>query len=243
MRAKTAAARAICYVTARAIDESERSETPEARQTAAAMAGLLTPVAKAVSTDLGVEVASDGIQVHGGMGYVEETGAAQHLRDARITPIYEGTNGIQAMDLVARKLPMAGGDVVRGHIANLREIVRNLQASNEPAFGSTADCLDEAVTALEQSSAWLLEMLGSERDKALAGATPYARLFGLASGGAYLAKGALAAARDGSPGNGEHIAVARFFAEHCTVEASGLARAIMGGADAIVDAFPEALSA
>ncbi|MGI9387779.1 MAG: acyl-CoA dehydrogenase family protein, partial [Methyloligellaceae bacterium] len=117
MRARTAAARALCYMTARELDLAERAESADERKAAQAQANLLTPVAKAYATDLGVEVASDGIQVHGGMGYVEETGAAQHFRDSRIAPIYEGTNGIQAIDLVTRKLPMADGEVVRGHIA------------------------------------------------------------------------------------------------------------------------------
>src|SRR5262249_49592808 len=116
MRALTSAARAICYATAVALDRPQRSPDEAARKAAHERASLLTPVAKAFSTDIGNEVASLGVQVHGGMGYVEETGAAQHLRDARITPIYEGTNGIQAIDLVTRKLPLAGGATVRAHI-------------------------------------------------------------------------------------------------------------------------------
>ena len=107
MRALTQAARAICYATAVALDRAERGSDKAAREAAHARASLLTPVAKAFSTDIGIEVASLGVQVHGGMGFIEETGAAQHFRDARIAPIYEGTNGIQAIDLVTRKLPLA----------------------------------------------------------------------------------------------------------------------------------------
>src|SRR5262245_25169160 len=123
MRALTRAARAICYTTAVALDCAQRSPDEAARKAAHERASLLTPVAKAFSTDIGNEVASLGVQVHGGMGYVEETGAAQQFRDARITPIYEGTNGIQAIDLVTRKLPLAGGATVRAHIGEIRRTV------------------------------------------------------------------------------------------------------------------------
>ena len=109
MRALTRAARTVCYATAVALDRAHRAADPAARKAGEERAALLTPVAKAFSTDIGSEVASLGIQVHGGMGFIEETGAAQHYRDARIAQIYEGTNGIQAIDLVTRKVPMAGG--------------------------------------------------------------------------------------------------------------------------------------
>lgn len=243
MRAKTAAARAICFVTAREIDRSERLDDGEEKEKALGLAGLLTPVAKAFSTDLGVEVASEGIQVHGGMGFIEETGVAQHLRDARIAPIYEGTNGIQAMDLVVRKLPTADGEIVRGQIASLRDVVESVRESNLPAFGSTAERLNEAVEALSEATEWMLETLPNSRDHAYAGATPYLRLFGLASGGAYLANGALAASRKDAGTASEQIAIARFFAEHCAVEASGLARTVVSGADAVIEASQHALSA
>src|SRR5205085_10504359 len=108
-----------------------------ARAAAHQRASLLTPVAKAFSTDIGVEVASLGVQVHGGMGYIEETGAAQHLRDSRIAPIYEGTNGIQAIDLVTRKLPLAGGAIVQSYLGEIRRTVDAVNADNDPAFGWT----------------------------------------------------------------------------------------------------------
>jgi acyl-CoA dehydrogenase len=106
MKTRTQVARAICYACAHAIDMANTATEKDRRSTGAERAGLLTPIAKALSTDFGVEVAILGVQIHGGMGYVEETGAAQHLRDARIAPIYEGTNGIQSIDLVLRKLPL-----------------------------------------------------------------------------------------------------------------------------------------
>src|SRR5262249_11293660 len=122
MRSLTNAARAICYATADAIDRAQRCEEPAERREASERAALLTPVAKAFASDIAVEVGSVGIQVHGGMGFIEETGAAQHLRDARILPIYEGTNGIQAIDLVTRKLPLSGGEAVRRQIEAMRQI-------------------------------------------------------------------------------------------------------------------------
>src|SRR5215218_8673888 len=138
MKALTAAARAICYMTAEAIDRAHLEEDPARKKKANERASLLTPVAKAFSTDIGVEVASLGVQVHGGMGFVEETGAAQHYRDARIAPIYEGTNGIQAIDLVARKLPLSGGETVHAQIASMRAVVTRIMTEGTPAFGATA---------------------------------------------------------------------------------------------------------
>ena len=133
------------------------------------------------------------MQVHGGMGYIEETGAAQHLRDARIAAIYEGTNGIQAIDLVTRKLPLAGGATVKAMIGELKRTVDAVNAGNDPAFGWTGTRLQDAVESLERTTQWLLGGQHNDLDTALAGATPYLRLFALAAGGAFLAEEALAA--------------------------------------------------
>src|SRR5437016_5740777 len=156
MRALTRAARAICYATAAATDRAHGAADQAARLAAGERASLLTPVAKAFSTDIGIEVASLGIQVHGGMGYVEETGAAQHLRDARIATIYEGTNGIQSIDLVTRKLPLSGGAAVKAYLDELRGTVAAVRAVNDPAFGATGMRLAEAIDSLERATAWLL---------------------------------------------------------------------------------------
>ena len=235
MRALTRAARAICYATAVALDRAERSADAAARSAAAARASLLTPVAKAFSSDIGNEVASLGVQVHGGMGYVEETGAAQHFRDARITPIYEGTNGIQAIDLVTRKLPAAGGAVVDACIGEIRCTLTQVAAANDPAFGGTGPRLDDAAAALERATRWLLGRAHNDQDAALAGATPYLRLFGLAAGGALLADEALAARRLAGNGAGAaaRTAIARFFAENLAVAAPALERTILEGADGV----------
>ena len=241
MKALTQAARAICLVTAKETDVARRAKEPAQRAAASNRVALLTPIAKAFSTDIGCEVASMGVQVHGGMGFIEETGAAQIYRDARILPIYEGTNGIQAMDLVARKLPLEGGKVVAGYIAELSKTVEEVRASNRPEFGRMGERLGEAVAALAEASRWMGGALQKNPDAAMAGATPYLRLFGLASGGVYLARGALAAAGNG--GQAQPIAIARFFAENIASAAPGLKETVIGGADSTLMLEPEALSA
>ena len=235
MRALTQAARTICYATALALDHAERGNDQAARQAAHNRASLLTPVAKAFSTEIGIEVASLGVQVHGGMGFIEETGAAQLLRDARIAPIYEGTNGIQAIDLVTRKLPLGGGAVVEAYLGELRGIVEAVNATNDPALGWTGVRLQEAVESLTRATHWLLARLDKEADQALAGASPYLRLFGLASGGCLLAQQALAALRLG-PEAAPRIALARFFAENYSVQAAAIERIIVEGAPGVLGA-------
>jgi len=241
MKALTQAARAICLVTAKETDMARRAKAAPERAAAQARVALLTPVAKAFSTDIGCEVASIGVQVHGGMGFIEETGAAQIYRDARILPIYEGTNGIQAIDLVMRKLPLEGGKVVEAYIGELKETVDAVRASNRREFGRMGERLGEAVSALAEASRWMGSALRSNPEAALAGAAPYLRLFGLAAGGVYLAKGALAAVRAGAA-NGA-VAVARFFAENHATAAPGLKETVLGGADATLAITPDALSA
>jgi alkylation response protein AidB-like acyl-CoA dehydrogenase len=237
MRALTRAARAICYATAVALDRAKLGADPAARQAAHERASLLTPAAKAFATDVGSEVASLGLQVHGGMGYVEETGAAQHFRDARIAPIYEGTNGIQAIDLVTRKLPLAGGATVKTYLDELRRTVAAVDARNDPAFGATGARLTEALDSLERATAWLLAR--PQQEAALAGATPYLRLFATAAGGALLAEEALAATRllaDAAADAPARVALARFFAENIAVQAHGLEHAVTEGGDSITGA-------
>jgi hypothetical protein len=232
MKALTQAARAICLVTARETDVARRAQNPAEQAAAAHRVALLTPVAKAFSTDIGCEVASIGVQVHGGMGFIEETGAAQIYRDARILPIYEGTNGIQAIDLVTRKLPLEGGRVVEAYIGELSATAEEVRRSNRPDFGRMGERLGETIAALAESTRWMGGALRSNPDAALAGAAPYLRLFGLAAGGTYLARIALAAARDGAANaQAQQIAVARFFAENLATAATGLKETVMTGAD------------
>jgi butyryl-CoA dehydrogenase len=242
MLALANASRAICYLTAAELDRAHHVADPAERKRAAEMGALLTPVAKAFSTDIGVEAASIGIQVHGGMGFVEETGAAQHLRDARILPIYEGTNGIQAIDLVQRKLPLSGGETARAAIARMRKTQGAVAACRNPALGQTAARLREGIESLDRATSFMQStMTGNRPDDALAGATPYLRLFGLAQGACGLARIALAAdaamqAGDADPAHGARLAVARFFAENILTAAPGLEITVTAGAASIHDA-------
>ncbi len=228
MKGFTAASRALCYLTAAELDRARLDPDPAARKAAAERAALLTPVAKAFSTDIGIEVASMGVQVHGGMGFVEETGAAQHLRDARILAIYEGTNGIQAIDLVTRKLPLSGGAVVRAEIAAMRAVVAAAAQAGGEGFGATVPRLRDAIESLDRATSAMLRALkAGDQAAALEGATPYLRLFGLARGGASLAAIALAAraaiaAGDNDPAQPGRIALCRFFAENLATAAGGL---------------------
>ncbi|ABD09137.1 Acyl-CoA dehydrogenase-like [Rhodopseudomonas palustris HaA2] len=237
MRALTGAARTICYSTAVALDIAARSSDPKVKAAAAARAALLTPIAKAFSTDIGTEVASLGVQIHGGMGFIEETGAAQHYRDARIAPIYEGTNGIQSIDLVTRKLGAQGGASVFALLDELSIIVKDVEASNDPAFGATGVRLRDALGALDRTSRYLLEKLGASPNDALAGATPYLRLFGSTLGGCALAAEALAARNlDGASDPARAITLARFFAETVAVQAGALERSVVDAAAVLATA-------
>ncbi|MCA0276078.1 MAG: acyl-CoA dehydrogenase [Proteobacteria bacterium] len=235
MKALTRGARAITYACAHALDMARVSEGTEKAHWQD-RANLLTPIAKAFATDVGVDVASLGVQVHGGMGFIEETGAARLYRDARIAPIYEGTNGIQAIDLVTRKLPLSDGGHVRGFVGELREIAEKARlragTTNTPDLGETGERLDIAIADLEAATEWLLATLAAGRQaEALAGATPYQRLFGLVLTGAYLAKGALADGGDGR--NGERAALCRFAAENIIGETAALRDRVISGAGSL----------
>jgi len=166
------------------------------------------------------------------MGFIEETGAAQFMRDARIAAIYEGTNGIQAIDLVQRKLPLSGGDAVAREIADMRETVAQVSQVNDASFGHMSTRLAESVDALETATRYMLEALGKAPDDALAGAVPYLRLFGLARGGTALARMALAAKQLGQ-GQQAHIDIARFFAENMCIASRGLQLSVTEGAASV----------
>src|SRR5436305_417806 len=184
---------------------------------------------------IGEEVTSLGVQVHGGMGFIEETGAAQHYRDARITPIYEGTNGIQSIDLVTRKLAANGGASVWSLLDELTGVVGRVEASNDPSFGTTGSKLRETVASHDRTSRWLLERIGAAPNDALAGATPYLRLYGSTLGGCMLADEALAARNlgDGAGDSLRYVTLARFFAENISVQAGALERTVMESAEAV----------
>ncbi len=236
MKAYVHAARGICHLTAAALDLASHGPTEEERTAGANRAALLTPIAKAFSTDLGDEAASIGVQIHGGMGFIEETGAAQHMRDARISAIYEGANGIHGIDLVLRKLPLAGGQTARNEIGWIRDVARAVSERGGAAFGATSARLSEASDALDNATREMQKWLASDSESALAGASPYLRLFGLTLGGACVAKAGLAAvdlAADGDSSELARVALARFYAEKLLPVAPGLNRIVASGAGAL----------
>ena len=223
MMAKTAAARAICLSTAVATDLAHHGADEETRAAAKLREELLTPIAKGWSTDVGVEVASLNIQVHGGMGFIEETGAAQHYRDARILPIYEGTNGIQALDLIGRKLSMAGGQAMTDLIHDIRRDAAELDGD----LKRVATRLTEGADALAAAASWLREHKGTAA--AQAGATSFLKLAGDVTGGWLLAKQAVL--------DPAYVALARLFASQVLTGAPGLAAAVAeGDADLVAGA-------
>jgi len=238
IRSGVEAARCLLYVTAGTGDRAERHPDPQQRKRCAEQLALLTPVAKAWCTELGVELTSLAMQVFGGMGYVEETGVPQLYRDVRITPIYEGTNGVQAMDLVTRKLPMEGGAVVRGYLAEIRELCGGIGDAADP-LAAARDSLLRATGALADASAWLLARMESDPRSVAAAATPYLMMFGEVAGGRYLLQAALEARRQLAAGRGEggflrdKITVARFYAEQILPRAVARLPAVTAGADTL----------
>jgi len=246
MRAATEAARALTYTVAAGIDRARHHPDAAERERQQRRVDLLIPVVKAWCTDLGVEIASTGVQVHGGMGYVEETGAAQHLRDARIAPIYEGTNGIQANDLVARKLGRDAGAAAKELIAEMRTLDRELGAARGDDLASIRRQLSAGLDALASATDWMAETLATDMPRALAASVPYLRMLGTVAGGWLLAKGALAAqqALTQRPGNPRFLeaklVIARFFGEHRLAGAPGFLPAITGAA-AVVGFDPDLL--
>src|SRR4029077_12693531 len=235
MRAGVEAMRALTYFAAAAIDRSRGALDAEARFRAQRRADLLIPVVKAWCTDLGVDIASMGVQVHGGMGYIEETGAAQYLRDARIAPIYEGTNGIQANDLVGRKLLRDRGEAARELIEEMRSLDPALAPRTGDDIAAIRRFLATGLDALATATQALVEDGGSDLPRALAGSAPYLKLMGTVTGGWVLGKSALAAAdrltaRTSDAGFHEaKLVTARFYAEHVLATAPSLLPAVTGG--------------
>jgi alkylation response protein AidB-like acyl-CoA dehydrogenase len=233
MKARIAATRGLIYYTAAALDGAERHGDPQRRARCQATVDLLTPVVKAFSTDMGVEVASLGIQVHGGAGFIEETGAAQHYRDARIAPIYEGTNGIQASDLLRRKLMRDEGAAARALIADMEALDEPLSRANHGDMAAVRQSLTKGVAALRRATDWLVETHGSNPDLAAAGATPYLALFGTVAGGWRMACAGLAALTDGDEGSAR-ITIARFYADQELSRAEALAAIVTDGGSSVM---------
>ena len=243
MKAYIEAMRCMIYLNAKSIDIAHHHPDEDERTRGHELTDLLTPLSKSWCTDLGNELTSLGIQIHGGMGFVEETGAAQHYRDIRIAGIYEGTNGIQAIDLVGRKLSMRKGDVVRELFIEINETASELHSAN---LKGIARPLEDAVRDMQAATEWLIEKGGASTDDGLAGATPYLRMFGTTVGGWLLAKSALQAKKQIDEGNDSEflqakIETAIFYAEQLLPQVSGLLPATVSGAQSLYAIKPEIL--
>jgi hypothetical protein len=240
--------RALAYVVAAAMDKGMRHPDKEERARNQAFADLLIPIVKGWSTETGIEVASTGIQVHGGMGFIEETGAAQHLRDARITTIYEGTTGIQANDLVGRKIAREGGATAKEVMKAMRRVEAELgkamgeDASTSPAqdMATIREAFSAALTAAEECVSWIVITHGSDIKAAHAGAVPFLKLMGIVCGGWQMARAALVAKRRLAEGKGDQsfydakIKTARFYADHVLTQAPALRNAIVRGSGGVM---------
>ncbi len=243
MRAATEAMRALAYYAAVMIDHGRRHPEPAERTRAQRRADLLIPVVKAWCTDLAVAVASTGVQVHGGMGYIEETGAAQHLRDARIAPIYEGANGIQANDLVGRKLARDHGTAAAALCAGIAVTVKDLKDVRGADLAAIGAALRAGLTAFETATTYLVD---ADAASAAAGSTPYLQLSGTVCAGWLMARQALAASRRLAAGEGDaaflaaKIATARFYADHFLALAPGHLPGVRSGTT-ILDFDPDQL--
>jgi hypothetical protein len=229
MKSQTEAMRALAYVVAAAMDFAGKTQDKKHQ----AFVDLMIPVVKGWSTETGIEVASLGVQVHGGMGFIEETGAAQHLRDARITTIYEGTTGIQAMDLMGRKIAREGGATARVWIAEVKKL--DAQLSNFPSIRqnlaaglqAVADCVD-----------FIVANSGKDVKGVFAGAVPFLRLMGIVAGGWQMARAALAAEKSMKSGDKSFlqakIVTAQFYAEQVLVQAPALRDTVVKGASGVM---------
>jgi 3-(methylsulfanyl)propanoyl-CoA dehydrogenase len=240
MRTTVEAMRALIYFTAATIDRARRIDDPTQRQSQQALAELLTPVAKAWCTDRGVEVASLGVQVHGGVGFIEATGAAQHFRDARIAPIYEGTNGIQAADLIGRKLLRDRGETMRWLMTQIGDTLADLPAAADAPAGPIAAALRTGLRDLEAATAALLAMDRADMRDALAAASPYLQLVGTVVAGwliaveARAAANALATQRGDAGFLAEKLAISRFYADNLMPQTGALAIAATKGSESVL---------
>ena len=240
MKSQTEAMRALAYVVAAAVDKSLRHPDKEERARNQAFVDLMIPIVKGWFTETGIEVASTGIQVHGGMGFIEETGAAQHLRDARITTIYEGTTGIQANDLIGRKIARDGGATAKEVIGVMRAVEAELGKAAGEDMAATREAFSAALTAAEECVSWMVITYGNDIKAAHAGAVPFLELMGIVCGGWQMARAALVARQRLSEGKGDKafyeakIKTARFYADHILTQAPGLRNAIVHGAAGVM---------
>jgi 3-(methylsulfanyl)propanoyl-CoA dehydrogenase len=236
MKSQTEAMRALACVVGAAMDFAQCHADDEIRANSQAFVDLVIPIVKGWSTETANEIASLGVQIHGGMGYVEETGAAQHLRDVRITTIYEGTTGIQAIDLVGRKIAREEGRTIRAVIREMRAIEQQLAEADDGDLTTIAGALGGGIAALELTVDFIVATFGADLRRVLAGAVPFLKLFGIVAGGWQMGRAALAARRRLAEGGGDRaflvgkITSARFYSDHVLAQAAGLAHTVCEGA-------------
>ncbi|MDQ5882092.1 MAG: 3-(methylsulfanyl)propanoyl-CoA dehydrogenase [Pseudomonadota bacterium] len=235
MRCQVEATRALAYVVGAAHDAAVHHPDPETKKQNQAFVDLMIPVVKGWSTEVGIDVASTGVQVHGGMGFIEETGAAQHLRDVRISTIYEGTTGIQANDLIGRKMAREGGATIKAVIGMMRQLDSELAKQGGEHFAAIRARFTAGINELEKAATWIVENYGKDVRATSVGAVPFLWLFGIVAGGWQMARAALVAqARidggDQDPFFPAKIITTRFFADHQLTRAAGLAVTVMDGA-------------
>jgi len=246
MRALTEGSRAMALTAAAAYDTAHASPDAETRRASQAWYEFMVPLVKGYSTEMSIEVASLGVQVHGGMGFIEETGAAQHLRDARISTIYEGTTGIQANDLVGRKVGREAGATMKALIAEMRPVAAAASASGDADLRAVGARLARAIDDLERATGWVVETFPADPGAVAAGAVYYLKLAGFAIGGWMMARGAIEATRMLAAGEGDaqflrgKRLTARFYADHLLPQVDSLAESLMAGG-ALVRSAEEAL--
>lgn len=238
MKCRIEAMRALAAVVAASLDRAHAHPDAATRLQSQAFVDLMMPVVKAWSTENGLEIASLGVQIHGGMGFVEETGAAQHMRDARITTIYEGTTGIQAGDLVGRKIAREGGRTIQRVIAQMVEVGELLAKQDDANLRGVGNALGNCTQALSSAVQFVVETYERDPKRVLAGAVPFLELFGIVAGGWQMGRSALAASRllgqgeDDSAFLRTKILTARFYADHFLSRVSGLASTVALGSEA-----------
>jgi len=239
MKAQTEAMRALAYSASAALDKANHHPDERERRTHQALVDFLIPIVKGWCTEQGVEIASVGVQIHGGMGFIEETGAAQYLRDARITTIYEGTTGIQAADLVGRKVGFEKGATAFAIIEVMRKIDAKLAASGNPDVSAARENLLHAIDGLAAATQWVVDTFPHNPQAVAAVSVPFLKLWGTVGGGWLMARAALIAdAKAGTDGDTDFyrakIVTARFYAEHILPQAAGLTSAVTGGSSSVL---------
>ncbi len=241
MKSTTEAMRALAYVVGSATDMAHYHADQAVRARSQAFVDLMIPVVKGWCTENANLITSDGVQVHGGMGFIEETGAAQHYRDARITAIYEGTTAIQANDLIGRKIAREGGLTAKALIAEMRKVEAQLAEAAGDEFAAIRKSLSAGVTAVEEAVDYIVATYGKDIKAASVGSVPFLKLLGIVAGGWQMARAALVSARRLAEGSGDasfyktKITTARFYADHVLSQAPGLAYTVVNGAAGALD--------